>query len=271
MIDDDDADRDDALFLGAFDRLAGPPPDVRAGWADLGQRALDRPTGRAADRPPAPVRTGRHAPRLAVLAAVAVTAALVGSTVRRAGTPEPTSPAAASTAAPSTAGRAATSAAGRATTSAAPATVPAVVTGGGTGATAAPAPPSDATTAPAPEGGADPTDPTPGPGRGPGSAPAAPVPTVPATPGPSAPSSAPAPTGTAVPVPQRVVVTGGVIAVPVVGGRFGPPTVTADPGWTYEIRKAEADRIEVRFRGPGGESRVRLSLGADGTVAVERG
>ncbi len=264
---DESPDPDDALFARAFDHLAGPVPDGRAGWADLRARV--------------PATPSRRAPRVAVVVAAAVTVAFVGVVTRRAsehGGPllQPplstaTSTATARATVPVRSSSTASVAGPSATVpAAAPSTDPTWPTPVGDDR-------ADVDPPPAPDGtSSDRARTTPSPRARGATPPAAPGTTAPA-PEPSAPAGpdttvTPAPTAPAAPAvgPQRLVVEGGTIVVALVDGRFGVPSVIADAGWSYEVRKAEADRIEVRFRNGDREASVRLSPRSDGTVLVER-
>ena len=66
---------------------------------------------------------------------------------------------------------------------------------------------------------------------------------------------------------------GGTVTVRVIGGAFQAPVVVADAGWSAEVRKAETDRVEVRFRGGPSDDdlSLKLSLGSDGSIVVDGG
>lgn len=275
---DDDRDRDDELFRVALQRVAGPEPDAYSSLeAFAGVRRV------------LPRRSRATGPRLAVLAAAAAVLLLLAAVNRRAASgihPAATTATVASSP----------------VTTAAKGMSSIIVTAPTTASTSAPTPPSTVATAAVTteiltetSDGSTPSDravdaaggdagageggsggirgngsgrgPNPSTARTPTSAGGA-VTTTPLAPATTAP---PAPAPTAAPTPRRFAVTGGRVTVTVQNGAFGRPTVVTDAGWEADVRRADATRIEIRFKNDGNDITARLTLLASGDVQVDEG
>ena len=70
--------------------------------------------------------------------------------------------------------------------------------------------------------------------------------------------------------PRTFVVAGGSVTVDIEGRVLSLVSVTPNPGVEVKDQKTESDRIEVEFRGPDGDSRVRVRID-NGRLRIETG
>ena len=69
---------------------------------------------------------------------------------------------------------------------------------------------------------------------------------------------------------QSFTVAGGTVTVDIENGVLSLVTVTPNPGVSVKDQRAESDRVEVEFRGPDGDSRVRVRTD-EGQLRIETG